>query len=121
MILEIVRRQAVSWLDLDSSRKILLSVGKDNVIKLWNIKEILEVRIFSSLSLFLNFVYVVFFVVCFCMCLLPRILSLSLSTCSTLFYLIFSSLPTIICVYTNLEFMNFLPDFFTIVDYKLGY
>ena len=59
MNLEIVCRQAVSWLDLDSSRKILLSVGKDNVIKLWNIKEILEVRIFSSL--FLNCVYVVFF------------------------------------------------------------
>ena len=69
MNLEIVCRQAVSWLDLDSSRKILLSVGKDNVIKLWNIKEILEVRIFSSLSLSLSELCVrCFFLLCVSVC-----------------------------------------------------
>ena len=68
MNLEIVCRQAVSWLDLDSSRKILLSVGKDNVIKLWNIKEILEVRIFSSLSLSLSLTLSELCVRCFFCC-----------------------------------------------------
>jgi len=35
-------RQVVSWLDYDEGRELLLSVGKDNVIKLWDIKDILQ-------------------------------------------------------------------------------
>jgi len=36
-------RQVVSWMDFDESRNILGTVGRDNVIKMWNIKDILEV------------------------------------------------------------------------------
>ena len=101
MNLEIVCRQAVSWLDLDSSRKILLSVGKDNVIKLWNIKEILEVRIFSSLSLTLSELCVRFF------------------CCCVFLYVSFASYTVFIFIYLLSYFLFFAYNYLCIYKFRI--
>jgi len=35
-------KQVVEWMDYDSSRDQLITVGKDNIIKIWNIKQVLQ-------------------------------------------------------------------------------
>lgn len=35
-------KQVVEWMDYDCSRDQLITVGKDNIIKIWNIKQVLE-------------------------------------------------------------------------------
>ena len=37
-------RQVVTWMDYDQTRDHLITVGKDNLIKIWSIKEALQVN-----------------------------------------------------------------------------
>eukprot|EP00088_Acartia_fossae_P029937 TRINITY_DN30865_c0_g3_i1.p1 TRINITY_DN30865_c0_g3~~TRINITY_DN30865_c0_g3_i1.p1 ORF type:complete len:108 (-),score=23.41 TRINITY_DN30865_c0_g3_i1:139-462(-) len=41
-------RSVVSWLDFDEERDLLASVGKDNIIKMWNIKDTLQGNVMTG-------------------------------------------------------------------------
>ncbi|XP_023335194.1 WD repeat and FYVE domain-containing protein 2 [Eurytemora carolleeae] len=41
-------RGMVSWMDYDEERKLLLTVSRDNIMKIWNIENILQVAVYTG-------------------------------------------------------------------------
>lgn len=44
-------RGMVSWMDYDEERKLLLTVSRDNIMKIWNIENILQENNIFKLNL----------------------------------------------------------------------